>query len=180
MQNLTPVQQQFILHWGEMGARWGINRTVAQIHALLFLKAKPLHAEEITEALVVARSNVSNSLKELQNWGIVRLVHLPGDRRDHFESLKDVYEMFRIIVNERKRRELDPTLKVIRECIAQTEGDGTDPVTKERLESMLGFFELAEMLSGQVERVPTKALVRAAKMGDALFRLLGLSSKEKD
>lgn len=180
MQNLTVVQQQFILHWGEMGARWGINRTVAQIHALLFLKSKPLNAEEITEILSVARSNVSTSLRELQNWGIVKLVHLPGDRRDHFESLKDVYAMFRIIMNERKRRELDPTLKVIRECIDQAAEDGSDEVTRERLEAMLGFFELAEKLSSQMDRVPTKALVRAAKMGDALFKLMGMSAKEKD
>src|SRR5882757_10849315 len=100
---LTPIQERFILHWGEMGARWGINRTVAQIHALLYLSPKPLNAEEITETLCVARSNVSNSLRELQGWGIVKLGHVVGDRRDHFESLKDVWEMFPIIVDERKK-----------------------------------------------------------------------------
>ncbi len=97
MTKLSPVQQQFILHWGEMGTRWGINRTVAQIHALLFISPKPLNAEEIAEALVVARSNVSTSLRELQGWGIVKLVHVMGDKRDHFESMKDVWEMFRPI-----------------------------------------------------------------------------------
>src|SRR5690348_6963628 len=116
---LTPVQQKFILHWGEMGTRWGINRTVAQIHALLFIMPRPLHAEEIVEALGVARSNVSTSLKELQGWGIVKMVHVLGDKRDHFESLKDVWEMFRIVLDERKRREIDPTLAVLRECIAE-------------------------------------------------------------
>src|SRR5438445_2537861 len=110
MPTLTPIQQKFILHWGEMGTRWGINRTVAQVHALLYISPKPLNAEEIADTLTVARSNVSNSLKELQAWGIVRIVHVMGDRRDHFESLKDVWELFQIILNERKRREIDRTV----------------------------------------------------------------------
>src|SRR5271155_3696543 len=108
MNALTPVQQKFILHWGEMGTRWGINRTVAQIHALLFISPSPLNAEEIAETLAVARSNVSNSLKELQGWGIVKNVHVLGDRRDHYETLKDVWAMFRVILDERKKRETDP------------------------------------------------------------------------
>src|ERR1700733_7747696 len=119
MTALTPIQQKFILHWGEMGTRWGINRTVAQIHALLFISPKPLHAEDIAETLSVARSNVSTSLKELQGWGIIKLVHVLGDKRDHFESMKDVWEMFRVVLDERKRREIDPTLVMLRECIAE-------------------------------------------------------------
>src|SRR6202161_1700171 len=111
---LSPAAQKFSLHWGEMGTRWGINRTVAQIHALLFLSPRPLNAEEIASTLGVARSNVSNSLRELQGWGIVRVTHLLGDRRDHFESMKDVWEMFRIIVDERRKREADPTLTMLR------------------------------------------------------------------
>src|SRR5215207_6177364 len=102
---LPPVMQKFVLHWGEMGTRWGINRTVGQIHALLYLSARPLHAEEIAETLAVARSNVSTSLRELQGWGIVRIAHVMGDRRDHFESMSDVWEMFRLILDERKKRE---------------------------------------------------------------------------
>src|SRR5688572_9757285 len=105
--SLSPVAEKFVLHWGEMGTRWGLNRTVAQIHALLYLSPRPLHAEEIAATLAVARSNVSNSLRELQNWGIVRVVHVMGDRRDHFESMKDVWEMFRVILDERKKRETD-------------------------------------------------------------------------
>src|SRR6266581_792407 len=119
MPKLSPVQQQFILHWGEMGTRWGINRTVAQIHALLYLSPRPLNAEEIAETLGVARSNVSTSLKELQGWGIVKLVHVMGDKRDHFDSMKEVWEMFRIVLDERKKREVDPTLNMIRACIAE-------------------------------------------------------------
>src|SRR5438309_11938563 len=117
MNNLSPVQQKFVLHWGEMGTRWGINRTVAQIHALLYVSPKPLDAEEIAETLGVARSNVSTSLKELQGWGIVKVVHVMGDRRDHFESVKDVWSLFQIIMDERKKREIDPTLAVLRECV---------------------------------------------------------------
>ena len=119
---LTPVQQKFVLHWGEMGTRWGINRTVAQIHALLFLSPTPLHAEEIAATLGVARSNVSTSLRELQGWGIVRVTHILGDRRDHFESLRDVWELFRVIVDERKKREADPTLAMLREAVADRHG----------------------------------------------------------
>src|SRR5206468_5231439 len=110
---LTPVAQKFILHWGEMGTRWWINRTVAQVHALLFLSPRPVPADEISATLAVARSNVSTSLRELQGWRIVRVVHVLGDRRDHFESIKDVWEIFRIVSEERKRREIDPTLNEI-------------------------------------------------------------------
>src|SRR5437773_12187172 len=104
---LTPIAEKFVLHWGEMGQRWGINRTVAQIHALLYLSPRPLNAEEIAETLGVARSNVSTSLRELQSWGIVKLDHVTGDRRDHIESIKDVSEMFRIELVQRKKREND-------------------------------------------------------------------------
>src|SRR5258708_4245306 len=114
---LTPTAQKFILHWGEMGARSGINRTVAQIHALLYLSPLPMTAEAIAATLTVARSNVSSSLRELQGWGIVGVTHKMGDRRDHVESMKDVWEMFRIIVDERKRREVDPTVEVLRSCV---------------------------------------------------------------
>src|SRR6266699_1482768 len=123
MIKLNPVQQKFILHWGEMGTRWGINRTVAQIHALLFLSPKPLPAEEIAGTLNVARSNVSTSLKELQGWGIVKRVHVLGAKRDHFESMKDVWEMFRDVMDERKKREIDPTMRMLHECIADAAKD---------------------------------------------------------
>src|SRR5947207_13772047 len=126
---LTGVQQKFILHWGEMGTRWGINRTVAQIHALLYISPKPLNAEDIAETLAVARSNVSNSVQELQGWGIVKLVHVMGDKRDHFESMKDVWEMFRMVLDERKRREIDPTLAMLRECILEAEVEKADKYT---------------------------------------------------
>src|SRR5213078_4221464 len=138
---LSFVAQKFILHWGEMGTRWGINRTVAQIHALLFLSPRPLPAEEIAQTLGIARSNVSNSLRELQNWGIVRVVHILGDRRDHFESMKDVFEMFRVIARERKKREIDPTVQMLRQSIAEMNKKAPDPYARERLTDLLKFFE---------------------------------------
>ena len=170
---LTPLEQKFVLHWGEMGAKWGINRTVAQIHALLFLSEKPLNAEDIASRLNVARSNVSNSLRELQGWGIVHVVHTLGDRRDHFESMKDVWEMFRIIVDERKKREADPVLAMLRDAVVEAKKPGAaDAYTRERLADMLQFFELMTSWAAQTRKLPTPAVIRMVKMGDKLARLL--------
>src|SRR6476661_5691134 len=169
---LSPVTQKFILHWGEMGARWGINRTVAQIHALLYLSPRPMHAEEIASALGVARSNVSTSLRELQGWGIVHVTHILGDRRDHFESMKDVWEMFRIIVDERKKREADPVLAMLRDAVAEAKKPGAaDPYTRDRLADMLQFFELMTRWTESTRKLPTPAMVRMVKMGDKLAKV---------
>jgi DNA-binding transcriptional regulator GbsR (MarR family) len=171
---LSPVAQKFILHWGEMGTRWGINRTVAQVHALLFLSPVPVPADEISTTLAVARSNVSTCLRELQGWGIVRVVHVLGDRRDHFESLKDVWEIFRIVSEERKRREIDPTLRVLAECVAESKANAQgDPYTRERLESMLEFLTIMTGLFDEVLRMPTTALKGVGKLRGKVFTLLG-------
>ena len=174
---LSPVTEKFVLHWGEMGTRWGINRTVAQIHALLFLSPRPLHAEEIAETLDVARSNVSTSLRELQNWGIVRVIHVLGDRRDHLESMKDVWEMFRVILDERKKRETDPTLQMLRESVAEAKrpGSGADAYTRDRLADMLSFFELMTTWYEQTRRMPTPAVLKFVKLGDKVARMLGVT-----
>lgn len=175
MESLTPVQEKFILHWGEMGTRWGINRTVAQVHALLFLSEKPLPADAIARTLGVARSNISTSLRELQNWGIVRIVHVIGDRRDHFESLKDVFAMFRIIARERKKREIEPTLRVLRDCLEESgKPKAADAYTRERLGDLMNFFEVATTAYEQLERLPTPAVLKLAKLGDKAFKLLGV------
>ena len=175
MKPLSPVEQKFILHWGEMGTRWGINRTVAQIHALLYLSPQPLNAEDIAETLAVARSNVSTSLKELQGWGIVKMVHVLGDKRDHFESLKDVWEMFRIVLDERKRRELDPTMHVLRECIEAAEKDkDTGEYTEARLRELNDFFEATTAWYLQVRKWPSAALLKFVKLGDKVLKLIGL------
>ncbi len=171
---LTPIQQKFILHWGEMGTRWGINRTVAQVHALLYLSSEPIHAEEIAKTLAVARSNVSTSLRELQSWGIVRVVHVLGDRRDHFEAMKDVWEMFRVVVEERKRRELDPTVAMIRESVAQLQhSNSSDAYTRERLHEMLEFLETITSVYQEFRRMPVGALRQAAKLKGKVRKLLG-------
>jgi DNA-binding transcriptional regulator GbsR (MarR family) len=166
---IGEVEQRFILHWGEMGARWGINRTVAQIHALLYLSARPMHAEEIAAALAVARSNVSNSLRELQGWGLVKTAHVLGDRRDHFESLKDVWKMFEIVVAERKRREVDPTVEFLQELDARQDGD---PYTKARVKEMLAFFESTTGFYQEMQRLPSGALPALAKLRGKIRKLL--------
>lgn len=177
MSKLSPVQQKFILHWGEMGTKWGINRTVAQAHALLFVSPKPLNADQIVEALGVARSNVSTSLKELQGWGIVKLVHVLGDKRDHFESMKEVWEMFRVVLDERKRREIDPTLVLLRDCIAEAEKDKeTDEYTEQRLRDLHAFFQTTTAWYTQIRQWPTSALTRFIKLGGKARQLLGLPS----
>jgi len=154
-----------------MGARWGINRTVAQIHALLYLSPEPLDAEAIAATLGVARSNVSNSLRELQGWGIVRVAHVLGDRRDHFESLKDVWQMFEIIVAERKRRELDPTTEMLRSCLAGAHGK-EDAYTVERVAAMLEFFETMSGLYGDMQRLPKGVLSGLTKLRGKFKKLL--------
>jgi DNA-binding transcriptional regulator GbsR (MarR family) len=172
MKDITPVQQKFILHWGEMGVRWGINRTMAQIHALLYLSPQPLHAEEICAALGVARSNVSNSLRELQNWGIVKVVHVMGDRRDHFESMQDVWEMFRQVLDERKKREIDPTVEVLRACAEATAKD-KDPFTHDRLAAMRDFFETMSTWYDDIDQLPTPAVIKFVKLGGKVRKLFG-------
>jgi DNA-binding transcriptional regulator GbsR (MarR family) len=176
MNKLSPVQQKFILHWGEMGTRWGINRTVAQIHALLFISPKPLNADDIVSALNVARSNVSNSLKELQGWGIVKMVHVLGDKRDHFESMKDVWEMFRVVLDERKKREIDPTMRMLHECIVEAEKDkATDEYTEQKLRELHDFFETTTAWYMQVRQWPTAALTKFVKAADKIRKVIGLS-----
>lgn len=170
---LTPVMEKYILHWGEMGARWGVNRSIAQIHALLYLMPQPLTAEEIADTLSIARSNVSTSLKELQGFGLVRLTHVLGDRRDHFESLKDNWEMLMLIVEERKRREIDPTLALLRECVAEAAADQlTDPEVKARIERMLTFLDTLTGWYEQVKRLPKPTLVALMKMGGKVARVV--------
>ena len=168
---LTPARRRFVLHWGEMGTRWGINRTVAQVHALLFVSERPLHAGEIAETLEVARSNISVSLRELTAWGLVRVVHVLGDRRDYFESLGDVWAMTQAIFEQRRRRELDPTLAALRECVAEAAA-AKDTHARERLSEMLDFFELTLSWFEQVRRMPRQTLTRFARMGSRVAKLL--------
>lgn len=177
--NLSPTEQKFVLHWGEMGTRWGVNRTVAQIHALLYLSGRPLAADDIVEALGVARSNVSNSLKELQNWKLVRVSHVLGDRRDHFQALQDVWEIFRLILEERKRREIDPTLTVLRECaIDGADDQDLDAATLARMQTVLDFLEMLSTSFQDFQHLPPPTLQRMLRMGGQVARFLP-AGKEK-
>lgn len=174
MPELSPAEQKFILHWGEMGARWGISRTVAQVHALLYISPKALTAEEIASTLSVARSNVSTSLKELQNWGLVSTQRELGQRRDRYESLKDVWELFKVILDGRKRREVDPTVAVLRQCLDELGASGaSDPYARQRLEDMLVFFEIMTKSYEKARGMTKEELLRLFKLGESLRRLLG-------
>ena len=178
MNDLSAVAQRFVLHWGEMGTRWGINRTVAQVHALLFLSETPLPAETIAETLGIARSNASNSLRELQNWGLVRIVHLLGDRRDHFEALQDSLSMLRVILRERKKREIDPTVKVLRECVEQAaKPRSADPHTRSQLSDLLSVFDVGSTAYDQLQKLPAPAVFKLARLGDKALKLAGIATK---
>ena len=170
MIELTPVMKKFILHWGEMGSVWGINRTVAQIYALLYLSPKPLTADEIGETLAVARSTVSTGLHELQTWGLVKVVHVLGDRRDHFASMSDVWEMYRTIIRQRKSREIDPLLAMLRTSV--TEADKDDAQVKEKLQDMLDSLETVMTIYNQVEQMPLETLVKLANLGENFGKVL--------
>jgi len=175
MLELTPAATRFILHWGEMGSRWGVNRTVAQIHALLYISPRPLNAEEISETLSVARSNVSTSLRELQAWGIVNTVHTLGDRKDYYESIHDVWQLFRAIVAQRFQREIEPTLRVLGECVAEAQSEGKtveDKDTFDRLNELYEFFSTLDSWRGQLLEMSPREMKRASKIGGKVAKLL--------
>lgn len=167
---LKPIAERFILHWGEMGSRWGVNRSVAQIHALLYLAGRPMDAEEIATTLGVARSNVSNSLKELQSWRLVRVVHLMGDRRDHFETSTDVWELFKLIVEGRRQREIDPTISVLRDCLTHPEIRDEDAGTEQRIKETLEFIEVLTTWSEEMLRLQPETLMKTMGVGAKISR----------
>lgn len=170
---MTPAVEKYVLHWGEMGTRWGTNRTVAQIQALLYLSPKPLHADEIVDLLSVARSNVSTSIRELQSYRLVRMTHVLGDRRDYFESLHDVWELFRVIIEQRKQRELNPTLTMLRSCVSEVDNEKeTDAITKERIHNMLTFVESTSQWYEEISSVPTSTLTKLMALGKRITKLV--------
>jgi DNA-binding transcriptional regulator GbsR (MarR family) len=170
---LSPAIERYVLHWGEMGTRWGTNRTVAQIQALLYLSPEPLRADQIVDALSVARSNVSTSIRELQGFGLVRMTHVLGDRRDYFESLHDVWELFRVIIEQRKQRELNPTLSMLRSAAEEVDQEpDTDPVTKERIRNMLTFVETTSDWYEQIADIPTSTLTKLMRLGKGITKLV--------
>ncbi len=171
---LTDTMRRYIVHWGEMGSRWGMNRSVAQIHALLYLSEKPLHADEIGETLGIARSNISTGLKELLGWELVQITHVLGDRRDYFTAQHDTWEVIRVIIEGRKRRELDPTLAALRECAAQLERDRDTPqAVRERILTQLEFVETMTRWYDSVKRLPRKTLLKMMRLGERSDKVIG-------
>jgi DNA-binding transcriptional regulator GbsR (MarR family) len=170
--NLSPTLSRFVLHWGEMGTRWGVNRTVAQIHALLFISGRPMHAEELVDTLGVARSNVSNSLRELQGWNLVRLVHVDGDRRDHFETSVEVWELLRTIVRERQRREIAPTIQVLRELLADPALAKDPAAARLRMRETLELLDTLTAWSDEMLKLDTATLTKVLKLGAKIKKLI--------
>ncbi len=171
---LAPPVERFVLHWGEMGNTWGVNRSIAQIHALLFVSAEPLTAEEIAAQLVMARSNVSTSIRELLVWKLIRRVHVRGDRRDHYEAEADLFEMVRRIAYGRKQREIDPTIEMLRNCVGEARSDKrVSAHAQARLASMLEFMNTVDKGFDEIMRLPAPTLMRLIKMGGALAKFVG-------
>lgn len=173
IRKLPPAIERFVLHWGEMGGFWGVNRSVAQIHALLITADRPMTAEDIAAALEMARSNVSNSLKELQNWNLVRRLPIRGDRRDHYEAETDVWEVASRIAAGRKAKEIDPAIATLRACVAEAEGDAAvSPEALRRLKEMLEFTETIDRWYGQITTVARPKLMALLKLGARIAALI--------
>jgi DNA-binding transcriptional regulator GbsR (MarR family) len=169
---LTPLVQRFVLHFGEMGSRWGINRTVGQIYALLFVSPQPLNADEIAESLSFSRSNVSMGLKELQSWRLVRLQHLPGDRREYFSAPEDVWAIFQTLAEERRKREVDPTLSMLRDALLETPAGADEAHAQMRMREMHDLIELTTGWFEELRAMEQERLVELMKLGRKVGRLL--------
>ena len=172
MVNLSPLAQKFILHFGEMGSRWGINRTVGQMYALLYVSSRPLNADEIAEHLEFSRSNVSMGLKELQSWRLVKLLHQPNDRREYFEPPKDVWDIFKALLEERRRREVEPTLSMLRDAMLEAAVTDEDRHAQERMREMYELIELSSSWFDDVQRLSPDTLASLMKMGSTVKKLL--------
>ena len=179
MNALSPLVRSFVAHFGEMGSRWGINRTVGQIYALIFVSPAPLNADEIAEKLEFSRSNVSMGLKELQAWRLVKLRHQPGDRREYFEAPSDAWEIFRTLAEERRRREIEPTLSMLRNALLEEPSSEEDRVALERMRGMHDLIELTTSWFDDVQRMDQATLAKLMKMGAKVQRLLEFSDKVK-
>lgn len=177
MPPLSPLVKSFVSHFGEMGSRWGINRTVGQIYALIFVSPTPVHADDIAEALEFSRSNVSMGLKELQAWRLVRLKHQAGDRREYFDAPSDAWEIFRTLAEERRRREIEPTLSMLRNALLEEPTTEEDRIAQERMKGMHDLIELMTTWFDDVQRMDQKTLSQLMKMGSKVQRLLEFTGK---
>lgn len=174
---LSPLVRAFVAHFGEMGSRWGINRTVGQIYALIFVSREPICAERIAEALEFSRSNVSMGLKELQSWRLVRLRHVPGDRREYFEAPGDAWEIFRTLAEERRRREIEPTLSMLRNALLDEPGNDDDRHAQARMKDMHDLIELMSTWFDDVQRLDAQTLSNLMRMGAKVQRLLEFTGR---
>jgi DNA-binding transcriptional regulator GbsR (MarR family) len=176
-EHLPPLSAQFVAHFGEMGSRWGINRTVGQIYALLFIAQQPLNADEIGEMLEFSRSNVSMGLKELQSWRLVRLRHFPGDRREYFEAPQDVWEIFRVLAEERRRREIEPTLSMLRMALLEEPRTEADKHAQERMRQMHELIERLVTWFDDVQKLAPETALQLMGMGSRVTRVLELKDR---
>ncbi len=174
---LPPLNRQFVAHFGEMGSRWGINRTVGQIYALIFISQRPLNADEIAELLEFSRSNVSMGLKELQAWRLVRLRHQPGDRREYFEAPQDVWEIFRVLAEERRRREVEPTLSMLRSALLETPTSDEERHAQQRMREMHDLIDRLMKWFDDVQRLSPETALQLMGMGAAVTRVLGIKDR---
>jgi DNA-binding transcriptional regulator GbsR (MarR family) len=179
MNTMTPLVRGFVSHFGEMGSRWGINRTVGQIYALIYMSPRPLNADDIAEALEFSRSNVSMGLKELQSWRLVRLKHQAGDRREYFEAPSDAWEVFRTLAEERRRREVEPTLTMLRSALLEAPGNDDDRIAQERMQGMHDLIELMMTWFDDVQRMDPKTLSQLMKLGSKVGKLLAFTNNLK-
>lgn len=177
MMESNPLKFKFVSHFGEMGSRWGINRTVGQIYALLYVSEKPLVAETISEMLGFSRSNVSIGLKELQSWRLIKMSHIPGDRREHFSSLGDVWEIFRTVAAERHRREIEPTASMLRESLLETPSSDAELYTQMQIQKMHDLFELANNWFSEIQHLSPEQLTRLMTFGKKVQRVLNVTDK---
>ncbi|GGY20574.1 GbsR/MarR family transcriptional regulator [Paludibacterium paludis] len=175
--NLTPLAERFVLHFGEMGSRWGVNRTVGQIYAYLFISPAPRNADDIVEALGVSRSNVSMGLKELQSWRLVKLVHQAGDRRDYFETPKDVWEIFRTLAEEKRKREIEPTLSFLRDALMDAPLDEDERHAQARMKEMHELIDLANGWFDDVQSLSPETLEGLMRMGSRVSRVLEFANQ---
>jgi DNA-binding transcriptional regulator GbsR (MarR family) len=179
MNTLSPLAQRFVLHFGEMGSRWGINRTVGQIYALLYISPRALNADEIAAALDFSRSNVSMGLKELESWKLVRLQHIPGDRREYFSAPEDVWAIFKTLAEERRKREVDPTLSLLRDALMENVQSNDDVYAQQRMREMHDLIELVTGWFSDVQKMEQQTLIKLMKLGSKVQKLLAAGSSLK-
>jgi DNA-binding transcriptional regulator GbsR (MarR family) len=174
---MTPMIQAFILHFGEMGSRWGINRTVGQMYALLVLSPEPLSADQMAETLGFSRSNVSMGLKELQSWELVRLQHLPGDRKEYYSAPADVWDIAKTLIEQRRKREMDPTLSTLRGLLLGNAASEEEKFAQKRMQEMHDLIEMLTLWTTEIQRLDGDRLHKLLKLGTNIGKVLDLKDK---